>query len=157
MAIGLTVRTLGKLRTFCSKLLGFNDALLDEGGVGVKTEIYVDDATMVLLAKSEIDKADGAPGLNRMAYEVATEWTYMVVDMLKLQTSDKNVFVPNGPPARAALRGCQRNNCTASISSHAIDLGVDTVAGGGRDAAKLRERATTNIDRSDRGKPSPRR
>ena len=51
---------------------------------------------MVLWAKSELDKADGAPGLNRMAYQVAAEWTYMVVDLLKLQTSDKHVFVPDG-------------------------------------------------------------
>ena len=36
--------------------------------------------------------------------------------------------------------------------SHAIDLGVDTTGGGARDAAKLRERAPTNVDRSDRGK-----
>ena len=71
--------------------------MLAEGGAGVKTEIYVDDATMVLWAKSALDKADGPPGLNRMAYEVAAEWTYMVVDLLKLQTSDKNVLVPNGP------------------------------------------------------------
>ena len=113
---------------------------------------YVDDVAMVLWAKSELDNADGTPGLNRMAYQVAAEWTYIVVDLLKMQTSDKNVFVPNGPPVRAALRGCQLNNCTAFISSHAIDLGVDTVAGGDRDAAKLRERATANVDRSDRVK-----
>ena len=143
MARGLIVRPRGRPRTFCSQLIGIN---------GVKTEIFVDDATMIYWAKSENDKADGTPGLNRMAYEVAQEWTYMVVDLLKLQTSDKKVFVPDGPPARAALRGCQVNNCTASISSHAIDLGVDTTGGGARDAAKLRERATTNAGRSERGK-----
>ena len=73
MTRGLTVRTLGQLRTFCSKLLGVNDALLAEGGTGVTTEIYVDDATMVLWAKSERNKADGTPGLLRMAYRVAAE------------------------------------------------------------------------------------
>lgn len=106
----------GQIRTFCSRLLGVNDALLEEGRGG-KTDIYVDDATMVLWAKSELDKSDGTPGLNRMAYEVAAEWTYMVVDLLKLQTSDKNVFMPDGAPARVTLRGCQLNNCTASINS----------------------------------------
>ena len=70
--------------------------MLAEGKAGVKTEIFVDDATMILWAKSELDQADGTPGLNRMAYEVAQEWTYMVVDLLKLQTSDKDVFVPQG-------------------------------------------------------------
>lgn len=45
---------------------------LIEDGRGAKTEIYVDDATMVLWAKSALGGADG-PGLNRMAYEVAAE------------------------------------------------------------------------------------
>ena len=49
MARGLTVRTLGKRRAFCQKLLGVNNSLLEDGK-GVKTEIYVDDATMVLWA-----------------------------------------------------------------------------------------------------------
>ena len=71
------------------------------------------------------------PVFNRMTYEVAQGWTYMVVDLLKLQTSDNNVFVPDGAPARAALRGGQANGCTAYISSHAIDLGVDAIGGGG--------------------------
>ena len=53
MARGLTVRTLGRLRTFCQKLVGINDTLLAEGKAGVKTEIFVDDATMILWAKSE--------------------------------------------------------------------------------------------------------
>lgn len=98
MARGLTVRTLGRLRTFCEKLLGVNDTLLAEGKAGVKTEIFVDDGTMILWAKSELNQADGTPGLNRMAYDVAQEWTHMVVNLLKLQTSDKNIFVPDGPP-----------------------------------------------------------
>ena len=58
-------------------------------------------------------------------------------------------------PGRArrevAIRGCQLNNCTAPIDTHAIDLGVDTVAGGKRDVAKLRDRAKSSVDRSDRG------
>ena len=103
MARGLATRTLGRLRSFCQKLLGVNDTLLAEGKAGVKTEIFVDDATMILWAKSEINQSDGSPGLNRMAYEVAQEWTHMVVSLLKLQTSDKNSFVPNGAPARAAV------------------------------------------------------
>ena len=107
---------------------------------------------MIVWANSELNQADDTPGLNRMSYEVAQERTYRVADLLKLQTSDKNVFVPDGPPARAALRGCQVNGCTASIGSHAIDLGVDTTGGGARDAAKLRDRATSNVGRSERGR-----
>ena len=53
MARGLTVRTLSKLRAFCQKLLGVNNSFLDVGKEA-KTEIYVDDATMVLWAKSAL-------------------------------------------------------------------------------------------------------
>ena len=67
MARGLTIRTLGRLRSFCHKLLGTNDTLLTEDKAGVKTEIFVDDATMILWGKSEINQSDGTPGLNRMA------------------------------------------------------------------------------------------
>ena len=56
MAGGLTVRTLGRLRSFCQKLLGVNDTLLAEGKAGVKTGIFVDDATMILWAKAEINQ-----------------------------------------------------------------------------------------------------
>ena len=73
----------------------------------MKTEIFVDDATMILWAKSEINQSDGTPGLNHMAYEVAQEWTDMVVNLLKLQTSDKNIFAPEGAPARAVVRGAR--------------------------------------------------
>ena len=64
--------------------MGTNDTLLAEGAGGVKTEFFVDDATMVLWTKSEIAQADGTPGLNVMAYEVAQEWTDMVANLLKL-------------------------------------------------------------------------
>ena len=86
-----------------------------------------------------------------MAYEVAQEWTHMVVNLLKLQTSDKNVFVPSGAPARAAVPGCQYNGCTAAIGPHAVDLGVDTSCGGPRIISKLRSRATSNGPRAGRG------
>ena len=66
MTRGVTVRTLDKLRAFCQKLLGVNNSLLEDGK---------DDAAMVLWAKSALGGADGTPGLNRMAYEVAAEWT----------------------------------------------------------------------------------
>ena len=72
MTRGLTVRTFGKLRTFCTRLLGVNNALLEDGR-GVKTEIYVDDATMALWAKSALACSGETPALNRMAYEVAAE------------------------------------------------------------------------------------
>lgn len=150
MARGLTVRTLGKLRTFCEKLLGVNNSLL-ENGKGMKTEIYIDAATMVLWAKSTLAGSGESPALNRMAYEVVAEWTNMVANLLRLQTSDKNVFIPEGPAAGAALRGCQKHYCTASIDPHAVDLGVDTVAGGKRDASKFRGRATSNSARAGRG------
>ena len=58
MARGLIVRTLGRLHTFCQQLIGVNDTLLAEGKAGT-------------------------PGLNRMACEMAQEWTYMVVHLLK--------------------------------------------------------------------------
>ena len=151
MARGLTIRTLGRLRRFCQKLLGTNDTLLTEGTGGVKTEIFVDDATMVLWAKSELNQTDGTPGLKVMAYEVAQEWTDMVVNFLRLQTSVKNAIIPMSAPARAALRGCQANGCTASIGPHAIDLGVDTTGGGPRITTKLRSRATSNRPRAERG------
>ena len=106
---------------------------------------------MVLWVKSALAGSGGTPDLNRMAYEVAAEWTSMVVNMLRLQTSDKHVFILEGLAAEAALRGCKKNYCTASIGSHAIDLGVDTVAGGKRDASKLRAGATSNSDRASRG------
>ena len=85
MARGLTIRTLGRLRSFCHKLLGTNETVLAEGKAGVKTEFFVDDATMILCAKSEFNQSDGTPGLKRMAYEVAQGWTDMVVNLLKLQ------------------------------------------------------------------------
>ena len=75
----------------------------------------------------------------------------MVVNLLKLQTSDKNIFAPEGAPARAAVRGCQVNGCTAAIGPHAVDLGVDTSIGGPRITSKLRSRATSNRPRADRG------
>ena len=91
------------------------------------------------------------PALNHMAYEAAHAWTDMVVNLLRLQTSDDKVFVPPGPAATAALHGCQRNDCTASIDTHGVDLGVDTVAGGNRDDAKLKARAVDNKPRIARG------
>ena len=50
MVWGLTVRTLGRLRNFCQRILHCNNSLQEEGK-GVRTTIYVDDATMVLWAK----------------------------------------------------------------------------------------------------------
>ena len=50
MARGLTVRSLGRLRTFCRRILRCNNSL-QEDGLGVSTAIYVDEATMVLCAK----------------------------------------------------------------------------------------------------------
>lgn len=38
--------------------------------------IYVDDATMVLWAKQAMAGSAETPALNRMAYEVASEWTH---------------------------------------------------------------------------------
>ena len=68
--------------------------------------MYVDDATMVLWANQAVA---GVPDLDHMAYGVSREWTDMVVNILRLQTSDKNCFVPPGPAADAALHGCQVN------------------------------------------------
>ena len=101
MARGLTVRTLGRLRTFCQRILHCNNSLQEEGK-GVSTAIYVDEATMVLWAKQAMVDAAEPPALNHMAYEVARKWTGMVVNLLRLQTSDKNVLVPPGQPS--ALR-----------------------------------------------------
>ena len=106
---------------------------------------------MVLWAKQAMAGSAETPALTEMAYEVAREWTDVVVNLLRLQTSDKNVFTPPGPAADAALRGCQRHYCTASIDAHGIDLGVDTVAGGDRDNPKLKARAEDNKGRAERG------
>lgn len=75
----------------------------------------------------------------------------MVVNLLMLQTSDKNGFAPPGPAADAALRGCQKHYYTASIDNHGIDLGADTVAGGDCDNAKLKARVEDNEARAARG------
>ena len=61
-----------------------------------------------------------------IAYEVAKTW---VVNVLNLQTSDKHRFIHPGPAAEAALHGCRVHDCTAKVSTHGVDLGVDTVAG----------------------------
>lgn len=110
MARGRTVRTFGKLRTFCQKICNCNNLLLEEGK-GVST----------------------------------------VVNVVRLQTSDKTVFIPPGPAADAALRGCQQHYCTAGIDTDGIDLGMDTSAGGGRDSTKLKARAADNKAREGRG------
>ena len=86
-----------------------------------------------------------------MAYEVVAEGTNMVANLLRLQTSSKNVFIPEGPAADAALRGCQRHYCTASIDSHGVDFGVDAVAGGDRNASKLHDRAAAYHARASTG------
>ena len=76
---------------------------------------------MIFWAKQAMAGFAETPALNKMAYEVAREWTDMVVNLVRLQTSDKNVFVPPGPAADAALRECQRHYCIASIDTHGID------------------------------------
>ena len=64
MARGLTVRTLGKLRTFCQKILYCNNSLQEEGK-SVSTAIYVDDAAMVLWAKHAMAGSAEAPALKK--------------------------------------------------------------------------------------------
>ena len=93
---------------------------------GVKTQIYVDDATMIMWAKQSLY---GRPELANIAYETAREWADMVVDILRFQTSTKNRFLPPGPAADVAPHGCQVQDCTAKIATHGVGLGVDTVVG----------------------------
>ena len=146
MARGLTVRALAKLHSFCERLTQCNNSLQAEGK-GVNTAIYVDDATMVLWTKNAMA---GMPELNHMAYEVSRAWTDMVVNILRLQTSDKTCFVPPGPAAEAALQGGRVHDCTAKIEFHGFDLGVDTVAGPKRVDAKLKARAVDSRPRAER-------
>lgn len=92
---------------------------------------------MIMWAKKHIG---GQPELAKIAHETAKVWTDIVVNILKLQTSTKNRFLPIGPAADAARHGCQVHHCTAKIATRGIDLGVDTVAALKRAGALLRSR-----------------
>lgn len=85
-----------------------------------------------------------------MAYEVAKEWADLVVNILRLQTSTKNRFLPLGPAGDAALHGCRVHDCTAKISTHGIHLGVDTVAGLKKSEAHLKARSVNAKPRAER-------
>ena len=101
---------------------------------------------MIMWAKTKIegDNTD----LPHIAYTVAEKWTGLVTKDLKLQTSDKNRFLPPGPAANAAIAGCQVNRCTAKIVKHERDLGVDTAATGKRDDTILRQRPANSTERA---------
>ena len=86
MARGLTARSLAKLWTFVERVVGCNNSVIGDDataprpgeGKGVKTLIYVDDATMVMWAKKSLQDR---PALPHMAYDVAREWTDLVVNI----------------------------------------------------------------------------
>ena len=113
---------------------------------GLKTQTFVDDTTMIMWAKEKIegDNTD----LPHIAYSVAEQWTALVTNDLKLETSDKNRFLPPGPVANDAIAGCQVNQCTAKIVSHERDLGIDTVATGKRNDTILKERTVNATERA---------
>ena len=81
---------------------------------------------------------------------MAKKWTDLVINTLKLDTSDKKYFLPPGPAANAAIAGCQYNGCTASVGTHGKDLGIDTVAAGKRDDTVLKGRAVAAGERADK-------
>ena len=115
---------------------------------GLKSGTFVDDTTMLMWAKEAIE--GNRSDLPKISYEVAKHWTDLVTNVLLLDTSEKNQFIPEGPAAAAALAGCQFNACTASVGPHGKDLGIDTVATGQRNDSVLHERAVAAGERADR-------
>ena len=88
--------------------------------------------------------------LSHLSYEVAKEWTGLVTGSLKLQTSDKNRFLPPGQAAEAAIAGCRIHHCTAKIVDHERDLGIDAVGTCKRNGEILHKRADDAKGRAGR-------
>ena len=115
---------------------------------GLKTQTFVDDATMIMWAKNKIEGNNS--DLPHIAYTVAEKWTGFVTKSLKLQTSDNHRFLPPWPAASAALADCQVDHCTAITVKRERDLGVDTVATGKMDDTILRQRAANATERAEK-------
>ena len=81
---------------------------------------------------------------------MAEKWTGLVRNDLRLDTSDKNSFLPPGPAANAAVAGCRINGRTAKIVRREKDLGVDTVATGTRVDTVLTERTANATHRASK-------
>lgn len=66
------------------------------------------------------------------------------------KASTNNRFLPPGPAADAAWHDCQVHDCTAKITHHGIDFGVDTDAGLKRVETLLKSRAKNAKPRAER-------
>ena len=85
-----------------------------------------------------------------ISYEVSKKWTDLVANDLRLDTSDKNRFLPPGPAANAAIAGCQTNSCTVAVGTHGKDLGVDAVVDGKRNDSVLKHRTVNAAERAEK-------
>ena len=107
---------------------------------GIRVFQHVDDLAQVMWAKEEGDLA------NR-SYNSVRMWAKDVRMALHMQSSGKNVIIPEGMPASIGQRALLEEGVKVSVENHGVDVGTDVAAGKKKAAKKLRERERTREQR----------